>query len=176
MKVDEGLHKHFESSKVAQHAAKVHAASSRRKLSGSALAIRAVAEGGPVAKRIKIVEKKLGLQSPMTDTSPVTAANPHSSSTGSTGAAMTPWTQSQRKSNTGQLQFVKCLKCNPSPEERKARQSDQRAKQMRFYVHSDQKISATLLSGPEYRDVVEAGDSSYAKLKGTLAVQIVESS
>ena len=47
---------------------------------------------------------------------------------------MTPWTQSQaqRKSTTGQLQFVKCSKCNPSPEERKARQADQRAKQMRF--------------------------------------------
>ena len=35
---------------------------------------------------------------------------------------------------------------------------------MRFYVYADQKISATLLTGPEFRDVCEGGDPKYAKL------------
>ena len=146
--------------------AKVHAVSSKKKLSSSALAIQAVAEGGPAAKRMKAMEKTVGpLQSPSTT---ATSHGNHSSSTGSTGGTMAPWSKSaQRKPTAGQLQFVKCSKCNPSLEERKARQADQRAKQMRFYVYSDQKISGTLLSGPEFRDVVEAGNSNYAKLDGT---------
>ena len=164
VKLDINLYTQFESSTVSQHMRKVHNVLSKRKRSRESAAISAVAHGGPSAKRMRAVASRVGpLESQSSGaTSASSALLPIQSASASrlvaplreaiSEAASQAGSQagSQAASSPGQLKFATCSKCNPNAEGRKTRQADQRAKLMRFYVYSDQKISGTLLTGPEF--------------------------
>lgn len=71
--------------------------------------------------------------------------------------------QSQSQSKT-QTRFSRCPKCNPTPAEKQERKSLQRKKIMCFYTYSNQRVTGEMLTGSEFRDMLQAGDSNYAKL------------
>ena len=182
VKLDTNLHTQFESSKVSQHMLKMHGVMSKRKRGRDSAAISAVALGGPASKRMRAVMSRVGpLDSPASGATsassavlPIQAAyasrlvaplrDAISEAASQANSQANSQAPSQAASSPGQLKFATCSKCNPNAETRKARQADQRARLMRFYVYADQKISGTLLTGPEFRDVCEGGDPKYAKL------------
>ena len=163
----------FETGKFSAHLAKEHSVLSKRKRLNCKEAIEAVASNQPSAKRVKLVGQKIG---------GVTMTPPSKSSRSSETHSETPIdiksdddeadTEKQPKSELEKLSswLVRGL----NQDQIKVRRAKQRAKIMCFYVYSDQKITGTMLTGAEFRDMLCEGDPNYAKLDERQAQAWVE--
>lgn len=138
----------FETGKASKHLADVHAVRSIKSKANTRSAVHAIAANQPPAKRVKQVEKKTG----------VTLSSPASE------AASEGTSHNADSIEDDNHKISMWLLRGLTPDQVKARRANQRCKTMCFYVYSDQKISGAMLTGPEYRDMLCAGDPQYAKL------------
>lgn len=63
-----------------------------------------------------------------------------------------------------QMEFTRCKKCNPTKQEAAELRATQKAASMNFVAYSDAVVTAGMLSGPEFRAMVETSDPQFAKL------------